>query len=253
MPTLYGPWQAGGEARIEVDYNVVYNAEKTAARYDLSFYYATAYSVVDSVNSWSVSGNLGTFSGSNVPINHGSGGGRKLFCSISIWWDQGPPSVSAAFAGVEAQGQTITAGFSIPTDPLAPSTDSNYSASNIGITTATVGGFGAYGHGSSLNNTQTQFNTSPVDAGSTIVTRGSYGNSMDLTNLVGGLTYHYRMRVSNTGYGYGPWGSWKTFTTLPGVFVNVGGVWKNATPYVRVGGVWRQAIRYVKVNGVWKS
>ena len=35
-------------------------------------------------------------------------------------------------------------------------------------------------------------------------------------------------------------------------FVRVGGVWKNATPYLNVGGTWKQADPKINVAGVWK-
>jgi len=38
------------------------------------------------------------------------------------------------------------------------------------------------------------------------------------------------------------------------IAVNVGGVWKDTTPYVKVGGVWKPVTQaYVKVSGGWKE
>jgi hypothetical protein len=37
------------------------------------------------------------------------------------------------------------------------------------------------------------------------------------------------------------------------VRINVGGSWKEASPYVKMGGVWRQATPYVRMGGVWKG
>lgn len=34
--------------------------------------------------------------------------------------------------------------------------------------------------------------------------------------------------------------------------INVGGVWKQATPFVNVGGVWKQATPFIKIDGEWK-
>lgn len=34
--------------------------------------------------------------------------------------------------------------------------------------------------------------------------------------------------------------------------INVGGTWKEATPFVNVGGVWKQATPFIKINGEWK-
>ena len=38
---------------------------------------------------------------------------------------------------------------------------------------------------------------------------------------------------------------------LGGFCVKIGGVWKNAVPWVKVGGAWRQAAGRIKVNGEW--
>lgn len=34
--------------------------------------------------------------------------------------------------------------------------------------------------------------------------------------------------------------------------IRIGGVWKNATPYVRVGGLWKKTTPYVRINNEWK-
>lgn len=36
------------------------------------------------------------------------------------------------------------------------------------------------------------------------------------------------------------------------VWINVGGVWKLATPYIKVGGVWKTTTPYINVSGTWK-
>ncbi len=43
---------------------------------------------------------------------------------------------------------------------------------------------------------------------------------------------------------------WESRSSL---YLNVGGVWKQATPYVNVGGVWKQATAFANVGGVWKQ
>jgi hypothetical protein len=35
-------------------------------------------------------------------------------------------------------------------------------------------------------------------------------------------------------------------------WLNVGGVWKQTTPFVNGGGVWKQATPFINVGGVWK-
>ena len=42
-------------------------------------------------------------------------------------------------------------------------------------------------------------------------------------------------------------------THLPGLMkANVGGVWRQGTPYANVGGVWKTGMAYANVSGVWK-
>jgi len=35
-------------------------------------------------------------------------------------------------------------------------------------------------------------------------------------------------------------------------WINVAGVWKQATVYIKVAGVWKVATPYIKVSGIWK-
>ena len=34
--------------------------------------------------------------------------------------------------------------------------------------------------------------------------------------------------------------------------IRIGGVWKNATPYIRVGGTWKKTTPYIRINNEWK-
>jgi len=34
-------------------------------------------------------------------------------------------------------------------------------------------------------------------------------------------------------------------------WINISGVWKQATPWVKVAGVWKQGTAFIKVGGVW--
>lgn len=66
-----------------------------------------------------------------------------------------------------------------------------------------------------------------------------------------GTTYYLWSRGRNA-VGWGPWSARSAVTTYTGARVNVGGVWKNAVPYVRVNGVWKMAQPYVRSGGIWK-
>lgn len=80
---------------------------------------------------------------------------------------------------------------------------------------------------------------------------GSGGNT-----TVGALqpakTYYFWARGRNA-VGWGPWSVRTALRTIAGARIKVGGVWKEAIPYVKVGGVWKLAQPYTKVSGTWKK
>jgi Fibronectin type III domain len=355
MPTLYGAWEGTPyQARIYCVYNVSYTADHTQAIFSISFGIEFEGSVSDSTNTWAVSGDCGSASGSNISYSIPSGGGTKVFRSGESAQKYGDASVAGSVTGINAVGGgTINGSFTLESGALAPYfTDSTYSGSSITSTGATIGTWAAAANGGTLNNVQIQRNTSATDVGATTITKGSYGTTHALTGLSPATTYYVRVRVSNSTYGYGAWGPWVAFTTaatipsapsdawyfssvnqtdisvagitvpynggaaldqilvrystdpafgtytdiplagtatgttisnlnpgtvyyvrvyahnaigygppsadkstttLPGVLVNVGGVWKTAVPYVNVNGIWKPATRYVNVGGVWKQ
>lgn len=359
MPTLYGSWQGTPySARIYCTYSVTYTADRTQAIYAISFGVEFEGSVSDSSNTWAVSGDCGSASGSNIAYSIPSGGGVKLFRTGESAQKYGDASVAGSISGVQAVGGgTISGSFTLDSGALAPYfTDGVYSASSITNTGATIGTWAATGNGGTLNNVQVQYNTSASATGATTITRGSYATSQAITGLAPNTTYYARVRVSNNTYGYGAYGAWvsfktlsglpgapseawafstvrqdtvditgisvpdnggsaidqilvrvstdpafgtytdftagnvasvqvtglipgtlyyvriyahnangygaptstKSFTSLYGAQINVGGVWKDAVPYVNVGGVWKVAIRYNAIsNGAggvnWKQ
>lgn len=222
MPTLYGSWQGSPyQARIFCTYNVTYTADRTQAIFAISFGVEFEGAVSDSSNSWSVSGDCGSASGSNVDYSIPSGGGTKWFRTGESAQKYGDASVSGSISGVQAVGGgTISGSFTLDAGALAPYfTDDVYSATSISSTGATIGSWAATGNGGTLNNTQVQYNTVASATGATTVTHGSYVTSKALTGLATNTTYYARVRVSNNTYGYGAWGPWISFKTgagLPG-------------------------------------
>ena len=67
-----------------------------------------------------------------------------------------------------------------------------------------------------------------------------------------GTKMYYWVRAHNA-VGWGPFNGPQSGTLLPGIRVKVGGVWKNAIPYVKVAGVWKAAVVYIKKSGAWVS
>jgi hypothetical protein len=108
---------------------------------------------------------------------------------------------------------------SVQTDVQLPSAPANYTAVDIGSTTAysslpSVSDNG----GSSLINMTAQYNTTASSTGATTVTAGTYRAAF-FSGLTANTTYWYRLAVTNggTGGGIGPYGSWVSFTTKSNV------------------------------------
>lgn len=105
---------------------------------------------------------------------------------------------------------------------------------------------GNYNGGSSVLENRIGYGTSP-----TAPTYYANGFDIDITtNLTPGVVNYFWAQQRNT-YGWSDLSA-RTSVKLPaGARINVGGVWKDAVPYVRDGGVWKPAEPYVKDLGVW--
>jgi hypothetical protein len=216
MTTLYGPWEGtgSGKARIRLEYTRTYKNNNTEANFDGTVYIEFDTSISDSTNSWNVaSPNFTDANGSNLNISFGSGGGKKAIKSFDFDANE-DGEISASVSNIEYIGETVNASFTLPVGDLAPTwNDTNYSATGITATSFTTTGINADGNGGSRNNVQVQYNTSASSTGASTKTVGSYANTT-VTGLTRATTYYFRVRVSNTTYGYGEWGPWKSFTTL---------------------------------------
>lgn len=212
MPTLVGP-RVGGAigARIEIDYTIGYNPEHTAAYVDVAIYVATDRSLSDSTNDWSTWGQFGDAGGSNVRISHGSGGGRTLLRTAGGWFGPGIIGIGTRVSRIEATGN-IEAVLYIDPGGLAPSTDGNYYAYNVGPTSFTVGNIIANGNGGSLTNVALWMNTSPSDVGASYYELGGFGD-FPVVGRYRATTYWFRLRVANNTWGWGEWGPWRSVTT----------------------------------------
>jgi hypothetical protein len=89
-----------------------------------------------------------------------------------------------------------------------------------------------------------------ITAKATISIDGSW--FVDVTGLSPGTTYYFWGRTHNRE-GWSTWTLSHKVTTLSTVKVNVGGVWKDAIPYVNVAGVWKVASPWTRSAGVWKE
>lgn len=80
----------------------------------------------------------------------------------------------------------------------------------------------------------------------------SSSGTLDISSLLPATTYYFWARGLNS-VGWGPYSARTTARTVGGARVLVGGVWKEAIPYVRVGGIWKVAQPWGKIAGIWKK
>lgn len=217
MPTLTGTWQGSPyQARIKLTYTVTYTADHTQAIYDGEWFIEFEGSVVDSTNSWSLTGAQPDKSGTNRNYNVPSGGGTVNFADMTAFQRyDAPPSVTGTVSGVNAVGGgNITATFTLQPGDLAPYfTDATPSATST-PNSFTVSGYTADGNGGTLNDIQVQYGTTQ-STGNPVYERNSYGNPT-VSGLTPNTTYYYRIRVSNSTYGWGAWTAWFSIKTAAG-------------------------------------
>jgi hypothetical protein len=221
MTTVYSAWQGTGfQARIRLDYTRTYTADNTQAIWACSWYVEFGGSISDSVNTWAVSGDVTDENGTNVNYSIPSGGGTKLFNTSPSFQKYGDASVTGKIDNVEAVGGGIITGtFVLDAGNLAPYfTDASCTTSGVTSTAFTVGGYVATGNGGTLNNIQVQYGTT-ASTGNPSYTKGSYG-APTVSGLTPNTTYYFRVRVSNSTYGWSAYTAWftvKTLSGLPGV------------------------------------
>lgn len=248
MPTINGPWLASNRVRFVCVYTVTKTNGGVDATISATIRLETRFSLVDSVNSWTISGGLGSKSGSNKSFNHGSSGGITTIDSVSRTGRTSNVTVNASVSGLEAYGN-ISQSFTIPIGALARKVSGVYADS---ITqTSFRARYGSVTNEGTGNNIRVQWNTSQSTSGASTKSSGSWTFPI-VTGLQPGTLYYFRMQVSNVEYGWGPYSSWASVRTLPGVYVRVSGSWRTAIPYVKVNGSWRQAERRIRVSGTWR-
>lgn len=124
--------------------------------------------------------------------------------------------------------------------------------SNITPTSAQINFTGpASNGGAAIDYYLVRYGTSnpPENGAYTEFTTGTGANNRG--GLQPDTTYYARVYAHN-GNGYSAPSAVAAVTTLPSIWVRVGGVWKRAIPWVKVSGVWKRARPWVRVSGTWK-
>jgi hypothetical protein len=170
-------------------------------------------------------------------INHNSDGTKTFSASITMTgWNGGPTLVSAG-----------SGSFALPTIPRNPNAPS---ALVIGIVTQTsVALTWTHNPADGLPNTSYTIGYGTSSSAPTVTTTSTV-ESKTITGLTPGVKYYFWVKATNS-VGTGPYSASSNTTTIAGARVNVGGVWKQAIPYVRDGGVWKVARPWERVLGVW--
>lgn len=192
-------------------------------------------------------------SGGNIT---GGGTGKFYPCPGNVWrtlasftvtssgtvWFSIPKTISSGIGGPTTHSAYISRA-TVPAAPKVPT------LSEITMTSMKVT-FGDNGNGgSAITQREFVYNTSNTRTGGTTV---AYSGATTISNLIPGQTYYFWARVRNA-VGWSSWTAVKSQATLAGGRIKVGGVWKNAIPFVKSGGVWKMAIPFVKTGGTWKQ
>jgi hypothetical protein len=196
---------------------------------------------VHAFNSGHLSGgghpSLQTASGS-IWIGHNGDGTKSVSMSVTTTgWDGGPNLVS-----------TGVSSFALPTIPRISNPPALPVIADIKQTSVVVV-WSDGGGGAPVDEREVGYGTDP----NTVITIITGANGYQpVTGLLPGTTYYFWARTHNSA-GYSAWSPRAQAQTIAGARVLVGGVWKQAIPYVKVGGVWVLARPWVRVLGVWKE
>jgi len=105
------------------------------------------------------------------------------------------------------------------------------------------------GDGAPVDSRQLSYSTGTDPNAGTII---SSDGSDSITGLSPATTYNVWARTHNVA-GYSAWSAMTVTRTIAGATITVGGVVKEAIPYVKVSGVWKLARPWVKSLGEWKQ
>lgn len=154
------------------------------------------------------------------------------------FWGRGVNAKGAGYWSSRSQITTLR----VPDAPSAPVISNLKQLSLTASFTANGNG------GAAITAYQIGYGTSSTSPTTTV----SATSPQAITGLKAGTKYYFWARAQNS-VGWGPWSASTVITTIAGARVNVGGVWKNAVPYVKVNGIWKVARPWGRIAGVWKE
>lgn len=191
----------------------------------LNIYYHTTLRVIDTNNTFTVSGTFPSRSGSvSIDTGPSSGAGSQWLYSQArtvnkVFGSTQSVTAATSLTGIEfwGAGQVIRANAShtVPARaPVPPTLANTDSVTNITHNSATITGITVSNNGGATpNNIRVQHNSSASTSGARVTTRGSWA-AVTLTGLPSGQRRYYRVAGANSA-GWSSYGPWRSFVTLP--------------------------------------
>lgn len=103
--------------------------------------------------------------------------------------------------------------------------------------------------GDAITNYQVQVSPNSNFSGASTYSTGTT-RSRVLSGLTPGTTYYVRARAQNS-VGYGGWSGARSFQTLSGAKILIGGTWRDGVAHIRSGSSWSLAITNKRSGGSW--
>lgn len=149
-----------------------------------------------------------------------------------------------------SEGWSAWSGRASATTPTAPPAPTPVIISDI-TQTSFWGLFAGNGNGGSpVLEWAIYYNTQNNQTG--VQTKAYTTAPTQVTGLLPATTYYVWSRARNAA-GWSALSEVRVMRTVGGAWITVGGVKKEAIPYVRVGGVWKLARPWGRIAGVWKE
>lgn len=182
----------------------------------------------------------------NKTINYAKGANQVMVYSATVSYTQTVTFKMTATTHISGIGgpttlsATITRGSSVPLPPLGPLAPDAPVApfiSNIGVESMATYTTTNYDGGSAITGWDMSYGINP-DASNVLLS--NIPNFATVHGLAMGTVYYFKYRARNS-VGTSAWSAISSAKTYLGAYVNVGGVWRVAIPYVKSSGSWRQA------------